>query len=86
MTHKANPKQHNNPPNRVPNVLYDPDLEPSLSDSSLSNSSDSSDDEYYKQRRQAKKEKNKRRSKTCFDDPIKKCANLTAKIPTSTYK
>ena len=57
MKPKGNPKPCNNPPNRVPNLPYDPDSDPSLSDSSSSQSSDSSDDEYYKQRGRAKKDK-----------------------------
>ena len=50
MTTKLNPKPRYYPPNPVTNVPYDPDSDPSFSDSSLSDSSDSSDDEYYKQR------------------------------------
>ena len=50
VTPKGNPKPHDNPSNPVPNVLADPDSDPSLSDFSSSNSSDSPDNKYYKQR------------------------------------
>ena len=33
-----------------------------------------------------KNNNNKRRSKTDFNDPIKKCASLTAKLITAAYK
>ena len=72
--------------NPVPNLTADPDSDPSLSDSYLSESSESLDDEYYKQRRRTKKDINKFRSKMCFNDPIKKCAKLTTKVLTSEYK
>ena len=42
VTPKGNPKPHNNTPNEVPNVLAEPDSDPSLSDSSSSDLSDSS--------------------------------------------
>ena len=44
MITNRNPKPHNNPPKPAPNVPADPDMDPSLSDYS---SSDSSDGEYY---------------------------------------
>ena len=50
MTPKGIPNPHYKPPNPVPCVPYDPDLEPSWSDYSLSESSDSLDDNYYKWR------------------------------------
>ena len=54
MTPRVNTNPRNKPPNLVLYVPDDPDLDPSLSDSSSSDSSDSSDDEYYKRRRRAK--------------------------------
>ena len=44
----SDPTPHNNPPNMLTNIPADPDSDPGLSDSSLSDSSDSFDDEYYK--------------------------------------
>ena len=82
----GNYKPHDNEPNPVLYVPSESDSDPSSLDSSLSESSDSSDDGYYKQRRRAKKDKNKRRSKTCFDEPIRKYTNLAAKLLTSAYK
>ena len=64
--------------NPVPNLTADPDSDPSLSDSYLSESYDLSDDEYYKRRRRAKKGKKKRWSKFFFNNPIKKYANITS--------
>ena len=83
VTPKGNTLPHDNLPNLVPNLPDDPDSDPSLSDFSLSDSSDSSDDEYYKWRKSAKNNKKKSRIKTCFNKPIKKCVNLTAKLLTS---
>ena len=85
-THRVNTKTRNNPPNLVTNVPSDPYSDQSLSYSSLSESYDSSEDGYYKQKRRAKNDKNKCRSKMCFDDPIKKCTKLTAKLLTAAYK
>ena len=82
MTPKLNPNPRNNPPNTVLNVPDDPNSDPSSSYSSSSESYDSSDENYYKQIRRVKENKNKLRSKTRFDDPIKKCAKLTAKLLT----
>ena len=48
VTPKGIPTPHDNPPNPVPYVPADPDSDPGLSYSSMSNSYDSSDDEYYK--------------------------------------
>ena len=78
VTPKVNPKPRENTPNLV---SY-----PCLSYSSLLDSSDSSDNEYYKQRWHTKKDKNKCRSKIRFNEPIKKYANLTAKILTAVYR
>ena len=86
MTPKVNTTPCNNPPNPLPNVLADLDLDPSLYDYSLPDSLDSSDNNSYKRRRRAKNNKNKCRSKTCFDDPIKKCETLAAKLITDTHK
>ena len=86
VTPKVNPKPFDNSLNTVPNLPEDPDSDPSSSDSSLPDLSDSSYDKYYKQRRRAKKYKNKHQSKTRFDEPIKKCANLTDKLHTAAYK
>ena len=71
MTPKGNHKPRDNPPNPWPNLPADPDSDPNLSDSSLSESYDSSDDKYYKQGLCAKKDKHKLRSKTRFDEPMK---------------
>ena len=76
----------NNPPNSVPKLPAYPDSDISYSDSILSDSSESPDGNYYTQRKHTKKNKKKHWSKMCFNDPIKKCANLTAKIITFTYK
>ena len=46
MTPKGNPTLRNNSSNPAPNVPTDPDSDPSLSDSSLSDSYDSPDGEY----------------------------------------
>ena len=86
VTPKVNPKPRGNPPNPVPKVLDDPDSNPSLSDSSFSESDDSSDDEYYKIIQSAKNDKKKLCSKTCSNEPIRKCANLTSKLLKSAYK
>ena len=86
VTPRGNPKPFHNPPNLVPNLTAEPDSGPNLSDYYLSESYDSSDKEYYKQRRRLKKDKNKLRSKTCFDDPIKKYADLIAKLLTAACK
>ena len=86
VIHKVNPNPRNNPHNLAWNVPADPDSDPSLSDSSSLESSDSYDDKYYKRRRHVKNDKNKCQGKTRFGDTIKKCANITAKLITSTYK
>ena len=70
----------------VPNVLADPDSDPSLSDSSLSESFDSSYDNYYKLKQREKRDKKKRQVKTCFNDPIKTFVNLTANLLNTTLK
>ena len=80
MTPKVNTTPRNNPPILVLNVLADPDLDPGFSYSSSSDSSDSTDNEYYKRIRHAKNYKNKLRSKTRFNDTIRKCAKLTSKL------
>ena len=85
QTHKINPNPYNNPPNPVTYQSADPDLDPSSSDSSFSESSDSPDDEYYKRIWRAKNDKNKRQSGARFDDPIKKCVKLTYKLLTTEY-
>ena len=85
-TPKVNPTPRNNPTNPVPNVPANTDSDPGLSDSYLYNSSDSSDYDYYNIILFAKKNKNKGQSKTGFDEPIKKCENLTAKLLKSAYK
>ena len=82
----GNPTPRNNPSNPVLNVLANPDLDPSLSDSYFLDSSCSSDDEYYKQRQQTKNNKNQHQIKTRFNEPIKKCANLKADLLTVVYK
>ena len=86
VTPKGNTTPRNNPHNPVPKVPAEPDLYPSLSDYSLSDSADSSDKDYYKQRRCAENNNNKCWSKTCFDEPIKKCANLTSGLFTDVQK
>ena len=70
----------------VPKVPPEPYSDPSQSDFSSLDSSDSSDESYYKQRERAKNNKKKHQSKTCFNNPIKNCANLTSNILTDTYK
>ena len=70
----------NHPPNSVPNVPADPDSHPSFSYYYLSYSSDSSENNYYKIMRRTKKNKIKHRSKNRYNEPIKKCAKLTAKL------
>ena len=86
VTPRGNPKPFHNPPNTVLNIPDNPYSDPSLSYHYLSESSDSSDNEYYKQIPHAKNDKNKCQSKTHFDKPIKKCANITARILTDSYK
>ena len=86
VTPKLNPLPRNNPPNMVPNITVEPDSDPISSYSSLSDSYDSSDNEYYKRIQRAKKHKNKRRSKTCFDDSIKKRATITSNLLIFGYK
>ena len=83
---KGNPTPFNNPPNPVPDMPAYLDSDPSQSDSSLSGSSHSPNDNNYKRRQCANNNKNKLRNKTCFHDPIKKCANLKAKVIISAYK
>ena len=63
-------------------VLEDPDSDPNLSDSLLSNY-DASDNSNYKRRRREKKKNYRKRKK---QDPIKLCAKLTAKLLTTEYK
>ena len=75
-----------NPPNTVLYIPSEPGSDPSSSDYPLLDSSGSSDNEYYKQRPRAKEKTNKRRSKTRFSDPIKKCVKITAKLIKSAYK
>ena len=48
VTPKVNHKLREDTSNPLPNVPADPDSDPGLSYSSMSNSYDSSDDEYYK--------------------------------------
>ena len=85
-TPKGNLKPRNNPTNLVLFVPSDSDSDPNSLDSSLSELFDSSENEYYKQRRRSKKDNNKHQSKTQFDEPIKKCVKLTAKLVTDAYK
>ena len=85
MTDECNPTPCNNPPNIVLNVPDDPNSYPSLSDYFLLNSSDSSDAGYTKRERHTKKKKMKRCSKKGFNDPIKKWANITAKVIRAAY-
>ena len=77
---------HNNTPNPVLNIQYEPDSYPGLSYSSSPDPSDSLSDDYSNQRRRTKNIKNKRWSKTRFHDLIKKCANLTDNLPTAIQK
>ena len=84
VTPKLNHTPRNNPPNTVPNVPTDLDSDSTLSYSSSLDPYDSSDNKYYKRRRRAKNNNNKRQSKTSFNNPIKKCANVTAKLITPT--
>ena len=56
MTPRVIPKSCDSPPNPVLYIPDDPDSDPSLSDSSLSESADSSDGDYYKQRQHVKKD------------------------------
>ena len=86
VTPKGNPTPRNNPPKPAPNVPDDPDSDPSLSDCSLSESSNSLDGEYSKQRRFMKKNEKNCQSKNSVNDPIKKCAKLTAKLLTASQK
>ena len=86
MTPKGNPTPRNNPPNPALNVPADPDADPSLSDSPLSYPSDSSDGEYSKQNQCMKKNKKNCQSKNSSNDPIKKCAKLTANLLTASQK
>ena len=72
MTPQGINKPHDKPPNPVLYVPADPDSDQIFSYYSLSESSDSSDDKYNKRRQHKKKDKKKRRSKTHFNDPIKK--------------
>ena len=85
MTPRGNPKPRDNPPNPVPNVQNNPGSDPNSSDFSSSESSDSSGDEYYKWIQLSKRDKNKHRSKTLFEDWIKKYAKLTANLLTAVY-
>ena len=57
MTLKENTKPHNNIPNSIPYVPADPDSDPSLSNSSSSDSCELSESEYYRQMRRVKKDK-----------------------------
>ena len=83
VTPKEIPKPHNKPPNPVLYEPADPDSDTSLSNSSSSEPYDSLYDDHHKRRRCAENNKKKLRSKTRFDDLIKKCAKLTAKILTA---
>ena len=85
VTPRENTKPRDNPPNPVRNISADPDSDPTLSDYSSSESCDSSDNKYYKRRRRERKDRKKFRSKTRFDDLIKKCVNLTSKLLTYAY-
>ena len=69
----------------VPNVPSDPDSDPCLSYSSLSDSSDLSDDDRSKQRQRKIIKENIRRSKNSFY-PIKNFRKLTSKLLTAAYK
>ena len=73
------------PPNPVQKVPADPDPDAGQSYSSSSTPSDSSDYKYSKRRQHTKNNKNKRGSKFIFE-PIKKYANLTAKLITAANK
>ena len=64
----------------VPNVPSDPDSDPNLSEYSSSESSELPDNKYYKWLRGAIKDKNDLQSKPHFDDSIKNCAKVTAKL------
>ena len=86
MTPKGNTRTHNIPLHRVPNILADPDSDPSLSDASLSDSEDSSDNDYSEKRRRTDRNENKFWSTKHFNEPIKKCANITDKLLTAMYK
>ena len=80
VTPKVNPTPHNNQHNTIQNVPANLDSDPGFSDSSLLDSFDSSYDEYSKQGQLTKKSKNKHQNKTRVQNPIKKCANLTATL------
>ena len=82
MTSKGNPKPRTNPP-YVPNITADPDPDPGSSYPSSYDTFESSDNKYYKQGWCAKEKKHQIRTR--FDDPIKKCANLTAKLLIDSY-
>ena len=86
VTPEGNPTPHNNPQNPALNVPADPGSDPSFSNYSLSYPSDSSDGEYSKQRQQMKNYKKNCQSKNSFNDTIKKCAKLTAKLLTAAQK
>ena len=68
------------------NVPADPDSDPSLSNSPMSYPSDSSDGEYSKKMRCMKENKKNCQNENSFNDPIKKCAKLTAKLVTAAQK
>ena len=63
-------------------ILEDPDSDPKLSELLL-NDSDFPDDSNCERRRSDKKKKYRKCKK---QDPIKLCAKLTAKLPTTAYK
>ena len=79
VTTIENSTTRNNPPKPIPYVPIDPDSEPSSSDSSLLDSFDSG---YSKQGRHIR---NKLWRKSCNNNPIKKCTNLTANILKDEY-
>ena len=82
MTPKLNPPPQNNPPNPVPNVPSDNDLDTSSSDYSLLGSYNLSDFRYP---RRGQHTINKNRSKNSFNESIKKCENLVARIIKDEY-
>ena len=70
---RANKKKSKKKKKRPKHQKYD------SSDPYLSNDSDSSDDSHYRRKRRKKKKHRKKY-------PIKHCATLTAKLPTTAYK
>ena len=81
VIYTGNPTPRNNRPNPVPNVPSEPDSDPSSSDSSSLDSSQSSDLDILNNDDTRKKPQSKKR----FNDPIKKCASLTAKLLKDAY-